>query len=633
MIREAYRDLRETVLGETGIPLERMPVDQFTARLNVITSGGVAHTIELNEFGRSLFSVGAYELAMACYELAARDPLAIGAEANWGRCEVRLGRLKDAEKRARALLERVPGAVPGWHLLGETLSEQERYAEAAGAFQQAVSIAPHDGVLHSQLAHAHERAAAFELALDAYDRALALSPDSIAILAAVLAIKRRLCDWRELEVLSAKLKAHVAAGRGDISPIDFLCEGVTPALEFACAQANASKLSVMESATFSSSDTTPLSASTRLRVGFVSYGFGPHPTAILTSALFEQLCSSAIETHLFATSRESGNAARHRLAAAAHNFHEVADLSPVDVADKVRTAGIEILVDLDGYSRARKPEIFGYRAAPIQINWLGYPGTTGARFMDYVIADRFVLPEALHPHFSERVAYLPRCYQSTDPTRIVGSPPSREACGLPANGAVVYVCFNASFKLNPRSVVRMLRILEAVPGSVLWLLEGPGNSSDRLRTVAKNGGVDPSRLVFMDRISHSDYLARYRHADLFLDTEYYNAHTTASDALWAGCPVLTRPGETFSARVAGSLNYHLGMAEMNAANDEAFIALAVRYGNDAIYRATVRDKLARQLKKSGLFDISAFAQDFTALLMRMATHHRAGGSPDKFFNT
>jgi predicted O-linked N-acetylglucosamine transferase (SPINDLY family) len=179
----------------------------------------------------------------------------------------------------------------------------------------------------------------------------------------------------------------------------------------------------------------------------------------------------------------------------------------------------------------------------------------------------------------------------------------------------------------------MLRILEAVPGSVLWLLEGPGNASDRLRTVAKNGGVDPSRLVFMDRISHSDYLARYRHADLFLDTEYYNAHTTASDALWAGCPVLTRPGETFSARVAGSLNYHLGMAEMNAANDEAFIALAVRYGNDAIYRATVRDKLARQLKKSGLFDISAFAQDFTALLMRMATHHRAGGSPDKFFNT
>ncbi|MGC1548099.1 MAG: tetratricopeptide repeat protein [Rhodanobacter sp.] len=632
MIREAYKDLYQAVMREAGIAIEGMALDQFTVHLHTVTSDDVAHTTELNELGRRLFFAGAYELAMACYELAARDVRAIGAEANLGRCEVRLGRPHDAEKRARSLLERAPGTMPGWHLLGETLSEQERHAEAAEAFQQAVSIAPHDGVLHSQLAHAYERASEFESALRAYERALALSPDSINILAAVLAIKRRLCDWRELDTLSAKLKAHVASGRGEVSPIDFLCEGATAALEFACAQANASKLPVKTSEEFSSWNAVP-SSTDKLRVGFVSYGFGPHPTAILTSALFEQLRSSAIETHLFATSHESGGIARRRLAAAAHNFHEVADLSPAQVADKVRALGIEILIDLDGYSRARKPEIFGYRAAPIQVNWLGYPGTTGAGFMDYVIADRFVLPEALYPHFSERVAYLPRCYQSTDTTRFVGNPPSREACGLPTDGAVVYACFNASFKLNPRSVARMLRILKAIPGSVLWLLKGPGQASDRLRRAAENGGVDPSRLVFMDKLSHSDYLARYRHADLFLDTEYYNAHTTASDALWAGCLVLTRPGETFAGRVAGSLNHHLGMDEMNATDDKAFIAQAIRYGGDVTYRAAMRDKLARQIKQSGLFDISAFATDFTALLMRMAMHHRVGGTPDNFSNT
>jgi len=250
--------------------------------------------------------------------------------------------------------------------------------------------------------------------------------------------------------------------------------------------------------------------------------------------------------------------------------------------------------------------------------------------MDYVIADRFVLPESIQPYFNEKVAYLPRCYQCSDTMRIVGKPPSRESCGLPAEDAVVYACFNTHFKLNQRSFVRMMRVLAGVPGSVLWLLKGPGRADDRLREAARDQGVAPSRLIFMDKLAHVAYLTCYRHVDLFLDTEHYNAHTVASDALWAGCPVLTRPGETFATRVAGSLNHHLGMGEMNVESDEAFVALAVRYGLDEAYRAVVRERLAQQIRQSGLFDMRAYAQDFAALLVRMAGHHRAGGIPDDF---
>jgi predicted O-linked N-acetylglucosamine transferase (SPINDLY family) len=299
----------------------------------------------------------------------------------------------------------------------------------------------------------------------------------------------------------------------------------------------------------------------------------------------------------------------------------------MELASRIRAAGIEILIDLDGYSRASKPAVFAYRPAPVQVSWLGFPGTTGATFMDYVIADRFVLPPSLREHFSERVVYLPRCYQPTDPTRVVDAPPSREACGFPAGSSVVYACLNASFKINPRSFVRMLRVVAAVPDSVLWLMTGPGRATERLRESARLAGIDPARLVFAEMLPHSRYLSRYRHADLFLDTEHYNAHTTASDALWAGCPVLTRPGDTFATRVAGSLNHHLGMDELNAGSDEEFVAQAIRYGIDPAYRAALRERLNMQRSLSGLFDVVGYAGDFAELLLRLSAHYRAGGTP------
>ena len=213
-----------------------------------------------------------------------------------------------------------------------------------------------------------------------------------------------------------------------------------------------------------------------------------------------------------------------------------------------------------------------------------------------------------------------------DTRRVVERAPSREACGLPAVG-MVYACFNNSYKLNPRSMGRMLDVLANVDGSVLWLLSGPGRADDRLRAVGQARGLDPARLVFMRKQPHAAYLARYRHVDLFLDTHPYNAHTTASDALWAGCPVLTCPGTTFAARVAGSLNHHLGLDDMNVADDGAFVATAIRLGHDAAARADLRARLQAAIVQAPLFDMTQFAQGFVGVARRMAERHRNGLPP------
>src|SRR5690606_4587591 len=315
-----------------------------------------------------------------------------------------------------------------------------------------------------------------------------------------------------------------------------------------------------------------------------------------------------IEAHLFALARDDGSAIAQRLRAAAH-WHDVASLRHVEAAARIRAADIDVLFDLRGWGGGGRPEVLALRPARVQAGWLAYPGTSGAPWLDHVIADRFVLPEALAPQFSERVAWLPRCFQPSDSTRALPPPPARSECGLP-DGATVLCCFNNSYKLNPASFARLLAVLREAPDSVLWLLSGPGRADQRLREAATAQGLDPARLVFMTKRPHEAYLARLQLADLFLDTRPYNAHTTASDALWAGCPVLTRPGATFASRVAGSLNHHLGLEAMNVASDESFIATAVRLAHHPDERAALRDRLARARRESGVFDMDGFARDF-----------------------
>lgn len=532
------------------------------------------------------------------------------ADAELGAGDVAAG--ERAAQRALQLRHDHPEALAR---LGRARWMQGRHEEAANLLRHASRQVPQHPGIALWLGHALEDAGQPEAAADAYRRAHALMPEEAYMAAQRLNWQRRLCDWRGLESLSRQVRDAVARGNPAVEPFAFLSEDASAAEQLACARQRAQVIA----ASTQPLPPAPPRVDGPLRVGFLSNGFGAHPTGLLTVALFEQLrAHDGLQVHLFALNRDDGSRIRQRLHAAAHALHEVAGVPHATIARRIREAGIDVLFDLRGWGGGGTPEVLAMRPAPLQINWLAYPGTSGAPWIDHVLADGFVLPPALEPTFSEQVLRLPRAFQPSDNTRVVEEPPPRRECGLPERGddgsGVVFCCFNNSYKLNPRSVARLLEVLRGVPGSVLLLLSGPGLADDRLREVARSQGLDPARLVFMPRLPHPQYLARYRHADLFLDTHPYNAHTTASDALWAGCPVLTTPGQTFAARVAGSLNHHLGLDEMNVADDAAFIATAIRLGNDPAALAGLRQRLADARRDAGLFDMAGFARDFAALL-------------------
>lgn len=603
----------------------------FRAALLVMQSAQLLapdHPAVLNGLGNARRANGDAAGAKDAYLAATRAaPNHLGAWLNLAAVELALGNSADCERIARMILRQMPHAQASL-LLAQALVTLERLAEAAEVCIAGSRAAPDDANLAYQLGQIADEQKNPALAAEAHTRALTLNPHLSGALAQLVFIKRQLCEWTALDAWSDRLRAAVNAGASDVAPFGFLAEPATAAEQLQCATHFANRLGRAGDPLRGRDSLAGArrSIAAPLRIGFASNGFGNHPTGLLTVAFFEALRQHEVEFHLFASAPADGSPIQQRLRKAASEWHDIASLPPRTMAERIAAADIEILVDLRVWGGGNISEALALRPAPVQINWLAYPGTSGASWIDYMIADRHVLPARLHTAVSEQVALLPRCFQPSDPGRAVGNPPPRGECGLPDTGTV-YACFNNSYKLDPRSVQRMLRILAAVPGSVLWLLSGPGTSDANLRAVASAAGIDPQRLVFMPKQPHLDYLARYRHADLFLDTAIYNAHTTASDAIWAGCPVLTTPGQTFAARVAGSLNHHLGLAELNVDDDERFVEAAIRIGTVRSVRDALHARLAQLRGSSDLFDMDGFALDFIALLGRMANRYRNGHPP------
>lgn len=592
-----------------------------------------AHPAALNGLGNARRAAGDFAGARDTYARATQAlPEHVGAWFNLAAVELALGEHASAEHHARHALTLAPGHPEGLLLFGHVLAAQQRHGEAEVAYDAGARSAPGDARFVYQVGLMAEEQKRHAFAADAHARALALDRTLDHALAQLVFLRRQLCDWRGLETLSARLRERVAAQAPGIAPFGFLAEPASAAEQFLCAQTHARGIEAKEA---------PLRArlayaharralTAPLRIGLVANGFGNHPTSLLIVAMLEALRGDAsIETHLFSTAPDDRSALLRRLRATAHGWHDMACSSASTLAAEIHASDIELLLDLDGYCSGAMPEALALRPAPLQVNWLAYPGTLAAPWIDYVIADAIVLPASLHAQFSEKVAWLPRCFQPSDPTRQIADIPSRAACGLPENG-IVYACFNNSYKLDPASFERMLAVLHSVPDAVLWLLSGPDTADQHLRDAAKQRGIDGARLVFSPKLPHTEYLARYRHADLFLDTAIYGAHTTASDAIFAGCPVLTVAGVTFASRVAASLNHHLGMPQLNARDDADFVEIAVRLGRDTDVRSALRYELAECRERSGLFDMHAFARDFAELLHKIAGRHRAGLAPAAF---
>jgi len=363
----------------------------------------------------------------------------------------------------------------------------------------------------------------------------------------------------------------------------------------------------------------------KIRIGYLSNDFHQHATALLMVELLEAHDPAAFELHAYSYGADDGLGMRQRLQRPFVRFSDIRHCSDVQAARAIHADGIDILVDLKGFTAGTRTALLTYRPAPLQVSFLGYPGTLGGAFCDYLVSDRFVTPAAAAGHYTEALARMPHSYQPHGRQAAVGAAPSRAAAGLPAQGLVL-CCFNQAYKFTPEVFGIWCGLLHQAPGSVLWLL-GNAQAEGNLRREAMQRGIAPQRLVFAGDAPQAEHLARLQLADLVLDTSPYNAHTTASDALWAGVPLLTCAGDTFASRVAGSLLHAVGLPELVTDSLAAYAALAGTLVADAPRLQALRAKLAQQRLAAPLFDVPAYTRALEALYRQMWQRHCAGLAP------
>jgi predicted O-linked N-acetylglucosamine transferase (SPINDLY family) len=417
----------------------------------------------------------------------------------------------------------------------------------------------------------------------------------------------------------------VRAGKEVVRPFVYQAISASPADLQACSRIFASHLFPPQEAR-----TIAQHSRDRIRIGYVSAEFREQATAYLMAGLYELHDKSRFEIVAIDNGGGDGSAMRRRLEAAFDRILYINQLSDSDAADRIRAEEIDILVNLNGYFGAPRMGIFARRPAPIQINYLGFPATLGAPYMDYIIADKVVIPEGEQRFYDEQVVWLPHSYQVNDSRRAIATDvPSRAALGLPESG-FVFCNFNQSYKLTPNIFACWMRLLKQVDQSVLWLLKARPPFEANLAREAERQGVDPSRLRFAPSLPLDQHLARLKRADLFLDSLPYNAHTTASDALWAGLPLLTCRGTAFPGRVAASLLGSAGLQELVTENLEDYERLALRLASDAGMLAEVKQKLADNRLRCPLFDTDLFRRNLESAYATMWQAWRKGEAPKGF---
>ncbi|MBP2300480.1 tetratricopeptide repeat protein [Azospirillum picis] len=603
------------------------------------------------------------EAAAAAAAAVRLAPTAPEARNNLGNALVRLGREEDAVREFRLALDLRPGFFPamlslaealrrrrddagalavlhdllardagmaaGWRLTGQVHLNGHRPRAALQALHRALALLPGDPEAWLDLASASSKAGEPAAAAAAYQRVLRLVPGHVPALAQLVQQRRQLCDWRDLDLLEESLIGAARRGAAHLPPFALLSAPSTPADQLAAAVRWAEKAAGIRSP--SRPPAAPASpADRRLRVGYLSADFREHAIAWLVAELLELHDRSGFTIHAYSIGVDDGGPMRRRIAGAVDGFVDLGRMADAAAAERIAADGLDILVDLNGYTAFARTPILAARPAPLQVNWLGYPGTMGAPFIDYIIGDAVVIPPGDDAHYSEAVVRLPHCYQPNDRRRtIAAGTPTRAACGLPEDG-FVFCSFNNPYKLTPSLFDRWIRLLRAVPGSVLWLFAPDPAAVGNLRREAATRGLDPRRLVFASPLPLPEHLARHRLADLFLDTLPYNAHTTASDALWAGLPVLTRSGTTFAGRVAASLLRAAGLPELVTADDDAYEALALALVRDPARLAALHRRLADGLAGCPLFDTPRFARHLEAAYRTMADIRRAGAAPRGF---
>jgi predicted O-linked N-acetylglucosamine transferase (SPINDLY family) len=442
-----------------------------------------------------------------------------------------------------------------------------------------------------------------------------------------LSRSREMCEWDEFAVSASHMRALLTEDRsGRLPPFHLLSvPGISAREHRSCSELwTRDRVAASRPERDRLAFHHDLTARDKLRIAYLSNDFHDHATARLLVETFEAHDRERCELHAFSFGADDGGTMRRRLNDAFDVFHDVSALCDAETARAVHDAGINILVDLKGYTRGARTGVMMLHPAPVQVNFLGYPGTLGAEICDYIITDPFVTPMAAASDYSEAFAYMPHSYQPHGRKCVIGPKPTRSEVGLPETG-FVFCCFNQAYKFTPSVFDLWCRLLAATPGSVLWLLCAE-RAEGNLRGEALRRGVAPDRLVFAPDIGQADHLGRLQLADLVLDTAPYGAHTTASDALWVGVPIVTCAGETFPSRVAGSLLHAVGLPELVVANEEDYLAVALTLAAEPGALEACKAKLRRNRLTTPLFDVAVYTRDLENLYETMWSRRRLGAA-------
>ena len=556
----------------------------------------------------------------------AQEPGNADAHNNLGLVLARLGRHDEALPHYRQALALDVSGVACRVNLALSLIALNRSPEAAAVFADVVRLQPDDPALwfdYGNLLIAtwrHEDAAA------AFSRVCELAPDYPYARGKRFYARQYCCDWRDYAGEREAIRRAVMREEPVITPFAFLIGAASPEEQLACVRRYARQYPARTVASPSGAPRTD----SRIRVAYLSADYHEHATAYLMAELFERHDRNAFEVTALSYGPPSDGPMRRRLIRAFDHFLDVRTLSDEAVAALIREHGIDIAVDLKGYTTHARPGILAGRAAPVQVSYMGFAATTALPWLDYIVADPVVIPPVEDRWFTERVVRLPDSYLVNDGKREVAARRfSRAELGLP-DDAFVYCCFNNTYKLTPAFFALWMRLLARTPGSVLWMMEGNAASRANLRDAARAAGIDPDRLVFAPAMPLADHLSRHREADLFLDTLPVNAHTTASDALWAGVPVLTCPGDTFVGRVAASLLRAVGLPELIVDDLEQYEREALALAQDRSRLRGLRDRLAAQRTTAPLFDADRFRRHLESAYRTMIARSRQGFPPRSF---
>ena len=531
-------------------------------------------------------------------------------------------RYQQAETCFAEALEYQPDNAIHWYNLGNAQRDLAKLQAALHSFKQSIQFDPNDADAHNNLGNVQRELGQLDKAILSYETALKLNPNLHHALAHWVHQKQHICDWRDLDIKIRLLRDLVKAEpNAQISPFAFLAMPNTSMQEQKQCGTNyantafKSLLDLRKTLDFQHQKSTK----TKLKIGYLSADFRLHPLAFLITELMENHDKTQFETYAYSYGLDDQTPTRKRLESAFDYFVDIRAMNDRMAASKIYHDKIDILVDLTGYTQSSRTGLVALKPAPISINWLGYPGSmgelAGKPLFDYIVADDIIAPNLSDSNvvssnianFSEQLLYLP-CYQPNDSKRPIGKPTTKSEHHLPEN-VFVFCCFNQSFKITADVFAVWMRILKQTPNSVLWLLDCNQWARANLQAAIELAGIDKNRLIFAPRVPIADHLARHVHADLFLDTLPYNAHTTASDAIFMRLPLLTCMGETFAARVAASILQRINMSELTANSLQEYEQKALELAQNPEKLIALKQKLNAQIEQSALFNPTQFARD------------------------